>query len=109
MAMKPKAIRALSPEDRSRILTETRAELMHERGLAAMGGSVKNPGKIRDQRTTIARILTVEQGLGELGPHHTQRVRAAEGAKAKPAAKKAKAAPKPGAKAAPKAKGGGAR
>jgi large subunit ribosomal protein L29 len=82
MAAKPKDVRGMSPEDRAKLLTDTRAELMHERGLAAMGGSVKNPGKIRDLRTTIARILTVERELGERGPHDVLVGRGARAAKA---------------------------
>ena len=40
-------------------LTELRDELMHERGVAAMGGAPPNPGKIRLLRKNIARILTI--------------------------------------------------
>ena len=40
-------------------LTELRDELMHERGVAAMGGAPPNPGKIRALRKNIARILTI--------------------------------------------------
>ncbi|MCA1813588.1 MAG: 50S ribosomal protein L29 [Halobacteriales archaeon] len=117
MAMKPKAIRALAPDDRAKLLTDTRAELMHERGLAAMGGSVKNPGKIRDLRTTIARVLTVEQGMGERTKHAAQpasnpagagRRATASAAKGQPVRKPAKAKPAKAAKAA-KAKTGGSR
>lgn len=58
--MKMKEIRELSPEDRETQLYDARQELMHERGVAAMGGAIRNPGKIRALRTTIARILTVQ-------------------------------------------------
>ena len=40
-------------------LLELRDELMHERGVAAMGGAPPNPGKIRALRKNIARILTI--------------------------------------------------
>jgi len=40
-------------------LSELRDELMHERGVAAMGGAPPNPGKIRALRKNIARILTI--------------------------------------------------
>lgn len=53
-------VRAMTPEDRQRRLVELRGELMHERGVAAMGGSPPSPGKIRQIRTAIARILTIE-------------------------------------------------
>ena len=43
----------------SKKLSELRDELMHERGVAAMGGAPPNPGKIRALRKNIARILTI--------------------------------------------------
>ncbi|RLF42830.1 MAG: 50S ribosomal protein L29 [Thermoplasmata archaeon] len=59
MALKIKDIREMSPEDREKKLKELREELMHERGVAAMGGSPPNPGKIRQLRKSISRLLTV--------------------------------------------------
>jgi len=59
MALKIKDIREISPEDREKKLKELREELMHERGVAAMGGSPPNPGKIRQLRKSISRLLTV--------------------------------------------------
>jgi large subunit ribosomal protein L29 len=38
---------------------------MHERGISAMGGSSPSPGKIRQLRQSIARILTIMQEEGE--------------------------------------------
>ena len=58
--MKTKEIRDLSPADRAARLAETREALMNARGVAAMGGAPRNPGEIRKLRTTIARILTIE-------------------------------------------------
>ena len=46
-------------------LEELKRELMHERGVAAMGGSPPSPGKIRQLRTSIARMLTIMQEEGE--------------------------------------------
>lgn len=59
MAIKVREIRAMGHDDKIKLLDETRGELMHERGLAAMGGAVKNPGRIRALRRTIARVLTL--------------------------------------------------
>ena len=59
--MKTKEIRELTSEDREKKLKEMRTELMHERGVAAMGGAPSDPGKIRVLRKTIARILTVQR------------------------------------------------
>lgn len=52
-------IREMNAEEREGKLTELRNELMHERGVAAMGGAPPNPGKIRALRTSIARIMTI--------------------------------------------------
>ena len=48
-------------------LTELQDELMHERGVAAMGGAPPNPGKIRALRKNIARILTIAREEEKLG------------------------------------------
>ncbi|HVL49512.1 MAG TPA: 50S ribosomal protein L29 [Candidatus Thermoplasmatota archaeon] len=68
MGAKLSELRGLSPADRAKRLEETRAELMHERGVAAMGGASRNPGKIRALRTTIARLLTIERETQGQGP-----------------------------------------
>jgi len=57
--LKIKEIREMNPEERSRKLEELRDELMHERGVAAMGGAPTSPGRIRQLRISIARLLTV--------------------------------------------------
>lgn len=57
--IKAKEIRDMSAEERSSKLMELRNELMHERGVAAMGGAPPNPGKIRALRTQVARMLTI--------------------------------------------------
>lgn len=58
-ALKAKDIRAMSQEERIKKLEELEDDLMHERGVAAMGGAPANPGKLRAIRTQIARTLTV--------------------------------------------------
>jgi len=65
MVLKAKEIRAYTPEERQEKLQELKQELMHERGVAAMGGSPPSPGKIRQLRTSIARILTIIREEGE--------------------------------------------
>jgi large subunit ribosomal protein L29 len=54
-------VRALSKDERAKRLKDLRQELMHQRGVAAMGGSPPSPGKIRQLRRQIARILTIER------------------------------------------------
>lgn len=65
MVLKAKEIRQLTPEERREKLKELKNELMHERGISAMGGSSSSPGKIRQLRTSIARILTIMREEGE--------------------------------------------
>ncbi|MCX6660592.1 MAG: 50S ribosomal protein L29 [Candidatus Bathyarchaeota archaeon] len=48
------------PEEREKKLTELRTELVHLRTMVASGGTVENPGRIREIRRTIARLLTIE-------------------------------------------------
>jgi len=63
--MNMRAIREMSPEERKVRLKETRDELMHARGQAAMGGAPPSPGKLRAMRTSVARIFTVMKEKGE--------------------------------------------
>jgi large subunit ribosomal protein L29 len=65
MVLKAKEIRSFTPEERQEKLEELKRELMHERGVAAMGGSPPSPGKIRQLRTSIARMMTIIQEEGE--------------------------------------------
>jgi large subunit ribosomal protein L29 len=65
--LRTKEIRAMDPEARAKKLSELREELMHERGVAAMGGAPPNPGKIRALRKNIARLLTIGSEEATLG------------------------------------------
>jgi len=65
MVLKAKEIREFSPDERREKLNELKSELMHEKGVAAMGGSPPSPGKIRQLRMTIAKILTIMREEGE--------------------------------------------
>ena len=65
MVIKAKEIREFSPEERRKKLKELKSELMHERGVAAMGGSPASPGKIRQIRMEIAKLLTIMREEGE--------------------------------------------
>ena len=59
--LKLKDIRKMSPEMRKEKEREIREELMHERGIGAMGGAPASPGKIRALRKNIARLMTVNR------------------------------------------------
>ncbi|UCH71538.1 MAG: 50S ribosomal protein L29 [Thermoplasmatales archaeon] len=65
MVLKAKEIRDFTPEERREKLNELKSELMHERGVAAMGGSPPSPGKIRQLRMSIAKLLTIMREEGE--------------------------------------------
>jgi large subunit ribosomal protein L29 len=58
--MKKKEVRKKSDAELDKLLKELRLELMKEKGNVEMGGNVKNPGRIRTIRKTIARILTLK-------------------------------------------------
>jgi large subunit ribosomal protein L29 len=66
MVLKAKELRQMTSEERSKKLRELKEELMHERGISAMGGSSPSPGKIRQLRQSVARILTIMKEAGEL-------------------------------------------
>jgi len=59
--LRTKEIRTMDAEARVEKLKDLRSELMHERGVAAMGGAPHSPGKIRALRKNIARILTINR------------------------------------------------
>ncbi len=60
-SLKASEIREMTAEERNQKLKELRNDLMHERGVSAMGGAPSSPGVIRAIRTNIARILTVQR------------------------------------------------
>jgi len=59
MVLKAKEIREFTHEQKIEKLEELKRELMHERGVAAMGGSPPSPGKIRQIRMEIEKLLTI--------------------------------------------------
>lgn len=61
MSLTVSQIREMGAQERNEKLKELRNELMHERGVSAMGGAPTNPGLIRALRTDIARILTIQK------------------------------------------------
>jgi len=65
MVLKAKEIRDFTHEQKLEKLEELKRELMHERGVAAMGGSPPSPGKIRQIRMEIAKLLTIMREEGE--------------------------------------------
>jgi len=61
--IRAKNIRDMRAEDRSKKLKELKLELFKEKGKIDVGGISDNPGKIREIRRTIARILTIDKEM----------------------------------------------
>ncbi len=61
--LRAKVIRDMRAEDRSKKLKELKLELFKEKGKIDVGGISDNPGKIREIRRTIARILTIDKEM----------------------------------------------
>jgi len=60
-------IRDMSLDEMRSKLRELRSELTRERSVAAAGGSLENPARIRELRRTIARILTIMREVQKKG------------------------------------------
>ena len=56
-----KQLKDLKKEDLDKRLSELKLELLKEQGNVKMGRPIKNPGKIKQIRRNIARILTIRQ------------------------------------------------
>ncbi len=54
-------IRNMNEEEIAEELRKLESDLIRERGVVTAGGAPEKPGRIRDIRTTIARINTVKQ------------------------------------------------
>ena len=59
--VRAKEIREMSDEQVKKQLQDLRTELLKERAITATGGAPENPGRIRELRRTIARILTIQK------------------------------------------------
>lgn len=54
-----KELKALQKPEIEKKLSELRLELAKEKASAFVGGSVKNPGKIKEMRKTVAKMKTI--------------------------------------------------
>lgn len=59
--LRMREIRDMPPEERKKKLDEIRTELVRLKTTVASGGTIENPGRIRELRRIVARILTVEK------------------------------------------------
>jgi large subunit ribosomal protein L29 len=48
------------PEERTKKISELRAELTTIRTQVRSGGTVENPSRVRELRRTVARLLTIQ-------------------------------------------------
>jgi len=65
---KTREIRAMSKEELNEKLQQLEVELSKEKGAVASGTKPENPGKIREIRKTIARIITIQKEKEEVKP-----------------------------------------
>ncbi len=59
--VRAKEIREMSDDQVEKQLKDLRNELLKERAITSTGGAPENPGRIRELRRTIARILTIRK------------------------------------------------
>ncbi len=62
--IKMKNLREMKNKELESKLKELKLELTKERALSEVGASIKNPGRIREIRKTVARILTMQKEKG---------------------------------------------
>lgn len=55
-----KDVRKMKPDERMKRLEEFRLELSKLKGSSAVGANIKEPGKVKEFRKAVARILTVD-------------------------------------------------
>ena len=84
----------MTPEVRAEKLREIRDELMHERGIGAMGGAPASPGKINALRKNIARLITIQREA-EIASLSTEKAASSKPKKATSSTPKKAAASKP--------------
>lgn len=58
--LRKREINQMLPEERTKKITELRAELTTIRTSVKAGGTVDNPARIKELRRTVARLLTRE-------------------------------------------------
>ena len=59
--LKTKDIRKMKETDMEKQLKDLRNDLLKQRAITATGGAPESPGRIRELRRTIARILTIQK------------------------------------------------
>ncbi|MDE1798679.1 MAG: 50S ribosomal protein L29 [Candidatus Micrarchaeota archaeon] len=100
--IRKKELKAMAVPALQAKLADVKRELNSERGLVASGGRSSNPGRIKELRRTVARILTFLGQKADMAlPSKPSKLAASNktpsgaGAAAKPAPAAKSAAPKP--------------
>ncbi len=70
--LRKRDIDQMLPEERTKKITELRAELTTIRTSVKAGGIVENPARIRELRKTVARLLTSENARKSLPARETE-------------------------------------
>ena len=58
--LRKREMKQMLPEERTKKISELRAELTTIRTQVKSGGTVDNPSRVRELRRTIARLLTIQ-------------------------------------------------
>lgn len=61
--LRMKKLREIGEKERSGRLAELLLDVSKERASSEIGGTVKNPGRIREMRRAVARIHTLEREI----------------------------------------------
>jgi len=61
----PDDIRDMTPQEREDELEQLQTELLNARAVQAAGGAPDNPGRIKELRKAIARVITIQKEEGE--------------------------------------------
>ena len=80
--IKKKQLKELSGADLAKRLAELRLDVAKDRAQIAVGGSPPNPGKLREKRRTIARMLTQLRVKREVGTQAKPQIEKAKKAQA---------------------------
>jgi len=59
--LKSKDARKLSKEDLGKRVSELRPEVAKEKANIAIGAPVSSPGRMREMKRTIARVMTIQR------------------------------------------------
>ena len=61
MIVRSKDLRDMTDDEVEKKLNEVQAELIRQKGKITTGGAPENPGRMKELRRTVARILTIKR------------------------------------------------